>query len=145
MMTDEMHQVAPYPKVLGELVDKLTYRPGWKVSLVDMDRGQGSRGLTLDIITRGYNSYHPENGQYYQVHHYMIVPSASYDRESWANWLLEQFFLVERHEACEFFEIDGEKIFAPHHAPGADPYIVWHHGSDVDRRTSFKGVVKDEG
>lgn len=148
---EEMMQRAPFPHELADLVSKLTYRPGWNISLkhmvrdredpADDDSAAIAEGLTLDITTHGYNSYHPENGQYYRVHHYMIVPAATYTRESWMRWLLEMFFLVERHEACEFFTLDGEKPYAPHHGPGEDPYIVWHHGTDDQRRISFRGKV----
>ena len=137
-----MRQVAPDPEILFELVDNLSYRPGWTFSLEDVDRGQGSEGLTLDIVTLGYNSYHPDRGQTYRVHHYMPVAPAAFDRRSWQRWLFEQLLLVERHEAMEFFAIDGERPFAPHHGPGNDPYIVFEHGSDEDVRTSFRGEVK---
>lgn len=53
-----MKQTAPDPEILHELVDALTYRPGWRFELRDIDRGQGSEGLTLVITTSGYNSYH---------------------------------------------------------------------------------------
>jgi hypothetical protein len=137
-----MRQVAPDPEVLVELVSQLAYRPGWTFTLGDIDRGQGSEGLTLDITTLGYDSYHPDRGETYRVHHYMPVPPAAFDRRSWQRWLLEQCLLVERHEACEFFSIDGQRPYAPHHGPGNDPYIIFEHGSDQDVRTSFRGVVK---
>jgi hypothetical protein len=140
-----VRQAAPDPTVLFELVEQLAYRPGWTFTLEDIDRGQGSEGLTLDIVTRGYNSYRPEDGENYGVHHYMPVPPAAYDRRSWQRWLFEQCLLVERHEACEFFTIDGERPYAPHHGPGNDPYIVFEHGTDEDRRTSFRGDVKPRG
>jgi hypothetical protein len=107
-----------------------------------MDRGQGSEGLTLDIVTLGYNSYHPERGEHYAVHHYMPVPPAAFDERSWRRWLFEQVLLVERHEACEFFQIDGARPYPPHHGPGNDPYIVFEVGTDEDARTSFRGDVK---
>lgn len=134
-----MTQEAPYPTVLAELVDVLAYRPGWAFSLANIPRGQGSIGLTLDIITIGYNSYHVDRGQTYRVHHYMPVPPASYNRASWQRWLFEQCLLVERHEACEFFVVDGERPYAPNHGPGWDPYIVTELATEVDRRTSFRG------
>jgi hypothetical protein len=137
-----MRQVAPDPEVLHRLVAGLAYKPGWTFTLSDIDRGQGSEGLTLDIVTLGYDSYHPERGQHYSVHHYMPVPPAAFDERSWRRWLFEQVLLVERHEACEFFQIDGQRSYAPHHGPGNDPYIVFEHGSDEDVRTSFRGVVK---
>lgn len=140
-MTTHMTQQAPVPRVLHDLVERLTYRPGWTFRLDNIDRGQGSFGLTLDIITCGYDSYHPERGATYRVHHYMPVPPAAYDERSWRRWLLEQLLLVERHEACEFFAIDGKRPYAPHHGPGNDPYIVFEHGTDLDVRTSFRGEV----
>lgn len=137
-----MHQAAPRPSELWDLVNKLAYRPGWHFVLADIDRGQGSAGLTLDIITLGYNSYHPDDGETYRVHHYMPVPPAAYDRRSWQRWLFEQCLLVERHEAMEFFQIDGVRPYAPSHGPGNDPYIVREIGTDEDVRTSFRGEVK---
>lgn len=135
-------QTALDPIELRELVDALDYRPGWSFELKDVDRGQGSKGLTLCIHTLGYNSYHPEHGQTYGVVHYMPVPPAAFNRRSWQRWLLEQLILVERHEACEFFVIAGEHPYAPHHGPGNDPYIVFEFGTDEDARTSFRGEVK---
>jgi hypothetical protein len=135
-------QSAVYSEVLRELVKKLTYRPGWQFMLGNIDRGQGSKGLTFVVTTLGYDTYHPENGEHYRVHHYFPVPPAAFDQRSWRRWLLEQILLIERHEACEFFQIDGERPYAPHHGPGNDPYIVFEHGTDEDIRTSFRGVVK---
>lgn len=140
MGCDVMLQEAPDPEILFRLVAGLTYKPGWYFNLRSIDRGQGSVGLTLDILTCTTNSYHPEQTNY-RVHHYMPVPPAAYDERSWRRWLLEQLFLVERHEACEFFVIDGERPYGPHHGPGNDPYIVFDHGTDEEVRTSFKGVV----
>jgi hypothetical protein len=136
-----VRQIAPDPQILHDLVARLSYRPGWTFHLGDIDRGQGSEGLTLDIVTCGYDRYHPDRGETYQVHHYMPVPPAAYDERSWRRWLFEQCLLVERHEPCEFFRIDGEGPYAPHHGPGNDPYIVFELGSDVDRQTRFTGEV----
>lgn len=176
-MSERMTQQAPYPTLLAELVETWRYRPGWSFWLHNVDRGQGSEGLTLDVITQGFNSYHrPKMGPWdfgpgdtcidcgepfpcqvyavnqadpesprspYRVHHFMPVPPASYNRASWQRWLFEQCLLIERHEASEFFEIDGERPYAPNHGPGWDPYIVTELTTDVDRRTSFRGVVKE--
>ncbi len=72
----------------------------------------------------------------------MLVPPAAFDRRSWQRWLLDQILLIERHEACEFFRVDGDRAYAPHHGPGNDPYIVFDHGTDEDVRTSFRGETK---
>lgn len=137
-----VYQQAPTPHELRDLVDKLTYRPGWTVRLYDhLDRGQGSMGMTLDIITHGYDSYHPDRGEYYQVHHYFAVPPASYSRGSWQRWLFQQFLLVEQHECMEFFIVDGERPYSPNHGPGEDPYTVREVTTDEARRTRFTGQV----
>lgn len=134
-------QTAPDPSELRDLVDKLEYRAFWQVDLVDdLDRGQGSGGLTLTVSIVTADSYHPEKKR--GVIHYFIVPAASYDRRSWQRWLLDQLILVETHEACEFFTIDGVKPYAPAHGPGNDPYTIRELATDVDQRTSFRGEVK---
>ncbi len=139
-----MHQEAPDPEPLRRLVSLVSYRPGWKFRLEDIDRGQGSKGLTLVITTLGYNSYHPLDGETYRVNHYMPVPPAAFDERSWRRWLLEQFLLVERHEACEFFAIGGERPFAPSHGFGQDPYLIREVGTEEDRRMSFRNELNPE-
>lgn len=130
-------QTVPFPHELADLVEHCTYRRGWTVYLQDHDRGQGSRGLTLFIVTDTVNSY--DHDQRSHVAHLFIVPAAAYDRRSWQRWLFEQFHLVELHECMEFFEIDGTKPYAPSHGPGNDPYLIREVGTDEDRRTSFTG------
>lgn len=139
-MTADMRQSAPFPRILRDLVERLKYREGWVFSLTDIDRGQGSAGLTLVITTLTTNSYHPEQTGY-RVNHYMIVPAAAYDERSWRRWLFEQLLLVERHEAAEFFRIGDERPYAPSHGFGQDPYIVRELGTDEDRRMSFRNEL----
>lgn len=139
-MGDVMRQQAPFPHELTELVETLRYRPGWTFHLHDRyARGQGSEGLTLVVLVETVNSYPPYEP--IRVQHPMPVPPASYDRRSWRAWLFAQCRLVDLHEGCEFFEVDGEKPYAPSHGPGNDPYLVREIGTDLDRRTSFRGEV----
>lgn len=136
-----MTQTAPEPEELYDLVNKCTYRPGWRVWLEQRDRGQGSEGLTLIIQTNTIDAYHP--GRKATVNHFFIVPAASYNRRSWQWWLFEQFQAVEKHECMEFFTVDGTKPYAPLHGPGNDPYMVQELASDLDRRTAYTGRVND--
>lgn len=141
---EPMRQEAPYPQALADLVDDLSYRDGWPgqrwdFSLRHVDRGQGSAGLTLCIRITGPDSYHPERT--ISVIHYMIVPAAAYDTRSWRRWLFDQIGLVDDHERMEAFIVAGERPYAPSHGPGSDPYLVREIGTDLDRRTSFRGEV----
>ena len=146
-----MRQEAPFPETLKYLVDRLSYRPGWTFRLAHIDRGQGSKGLTLVITTLGYDSYNPQHGETYRVNHYMLVPPAAFDARSWQNWLFEQLLLIEKHECMEFFTIHDSpgsehyvKPMAPAHGPGNDPYLVLTYGTDIDRRTRYTGEVNPE-
>lgn len=143
-MTDDapapLRQEAPYPTELADLVSKLRYREGWSFSLVNRDRGQGSRGLTLAVRIECRDTYRPELPM--RVYHYMIVPAAAYDRRSWQEWLFRQVLLVEQHECQEFFQIGDRRPYAPHHYPGADPYAV-RETTDAERRLTYKGEVDD--
>lgn len=143
---EPMRQEAPFPDALAWLVERTQYKEGWKFVLGDVDRGQGSSGLTLDIQRWGPDSYHPERS--IRVHHYMLVPPAAYDARSWRSWLFDQILLVEKHEAMEFFQIEDSpgsehavRPYAPLHGPGNDPYLVAEVASDTDRRTSFRGEM----
>lgn len=136
-----MTQEAPYPDELASLVERCTYRPQWRVELADLDRGQGSKGLTLAIYIVAPNTHRPE--ETIRVVHYFPVVPAAYNVQSWRRWLFERFLEVERHEAAEFFRIDGELPYAPQHGPGNDPYIIFEHGDDIERRTDFRGAVHE--
>lgn len=148
-MSSTMNQTAPFPVELEDLVKRANLWPGWSMRLEDRLRdpadthGAEGRGLTLVIQTLGFNTYHPERGPNYSVHHYFIVPAATYNRRSWQRWLFDQYAKVWLHEAMESFSIDDERPYAPHHGPGNDPYTVFEHGTHQEVQTSFQGIVKD--
>lgn len=133
-------QSAPYPNELAALVASCTYRPQWQLTLDVQDRGQGSTGLTLSVLVQTADSYEPHRT--IRVRHLFPVPPASYNRASWQRWLFERLLEVERHEAMEYFEVDGVKPFSPNHGPGWDPYLITQLTTDTDRRTDFRGEVQ---
>jgi hypothetical protein len=134
-----MTQVAPYPYALEALLARFTFKKGWEFHLRDIDRGQGSEGLTLNIVVSGPDSYAPE--RMIHVAHYMIVPPAAYDERAWMRWLLDQIIQVETHEACEFFKVDGSRPFSPNHGPGRNPYSIIEKGSYTDAATRSNGSM----
>ena len=136
-------QIAPYPYELEDIVAKLEYRPQWYFELVDEDRGQGSRGLTFEVYTTGYDTYHVDRGQTYRVVHYFPVPPAAYNRQSWMRWVLDRLIEVETHEACEFMQVDGKRPFAPNHGPGWDPYAVRELNTTEAAETTFRGERRE--
>jgi hypothetical protein len=147
MTDDSMGQRAEYPETLEWLVENLVHRPRWRFELGDVDRDRDSegvvtsQGLTLSIYITEQDAYHPESLR--SVVHHFPVPPATYDERSWRRWLFERCQDVSRHEEMEAFTIDGEKPYAPSHGPGNDPYMVREVGTEIDRRTSFRGEVND--
>ena len=146
-----MHQVAPYPAELADLVGRLSYKEaeGWKVWLEDdlqrdkPGRHSGeSRGMTLIVQRVGPDSYAPES--IIAVNHYFPVPPATYNRRAWQWWLFERIGDVELHERAENFRIDGKPAYPPTHGPGCSPYQIMDYGSDEDRRMSFRGELNPE-
>lgn len=163
-----MHQTAPYPDILADLVSRLRYRrqQGWNVWLADdLQRDKPgrhigeSRGLTLIVQRSGPNSYNYD--QLMVVNHYFAVPPATYNQASWMRWLFDRLGSVDDHERMEDFVIieaseprsaselkhgaDGHETrpYAPVHAPGWDPYLITVIRTEIDQRTSFRGDVND--
>jgi hypothetical protein len=178
--TKQLIQVAPWPTELEELVKTFRYKPGWHFALVsdldrdfdpeDHDREKAiGHGTTLVITSLTYNSYgkydadgnrvdyEPSDPPDYRVNHYKIVPAATFNRNAWKRWILDQCLEVEQHESCEFarwitqgefLQRDGtttfelvDRPFAPLHGPGENPYTIHEYSTDDQRRTSFRGVL----
>jgi hypothetical protein len=152
-------QIAPFPTALDEIVKRLEYRPGWRFKLESIVRDDATEehgeasGLTFMVFTLGYDTYHVERGEHYGVAHYFPVPAATYNRESWTRWVLDQIIKVETHEACEFFRIRHEdpegtdyvdvRPFAPNHGPGWDPYGIRELNYVKDAETTFRGERRE--
>jgi hypothetical protein len=121
-------QSAPWPVELEEIVAGLTYKRGYDVVLEDVLRDEGrSRGLTLIIRATNPNSYAPDEQR--RVAHFFAVPPSTYDRRAWQRWVLDRLLDVEAHEVCEFFQVDGERPYAPDHGHGRDPYVIVERGT----------------
>ena len=112
--------------VLADVINRITYKPGWCFTLDHMTRVHehlaGSEGLTLRIQFAAEDSTTP--GRTVGLDHYFVVPPAAYSREAWERWVLECIFQMECHEAMEHFKVDGWAPFFPAHGPqnGMSPY-----------------------
>jgi hypothetical protein len=135
-------QQAPYPDTLHRLINCLEYREGWFFRLEQIERDPGCNGLTLVATIRTQDDY--DHNKPRSVVHYFPVPPATYNYDGWKRWLFDAIVKIETHEACEFFTLNGEKVFAPNHGPGADPYVVVQYSTDEARRTLFTGKIKDD-
>lgn len=112
------------PPHLRELVESISYKPGWMFYLSYEPATDGSGGLALHVVSHTEDSFNFERR--IRVNHEFLVPAASWNRDVWAAWLFDRIRDVETHEAGEFFRLDGVREFAPHHSNGEDPYRVWH-------------------
>lgn len=120
-MTDESTDT------LERQVGDLKYKAGWSFKLVNSpslfpepysaERPNGR--LIISMVTEDSLGRGPV-----VITHELPVPPFQQEKKVWRRWLLEQIVLVERHEACEFFQVGGDKPFFPDHTPGANPYAV---------------------
>lgn len=140
-----MPEIEPNPTwdVLRDVVASATYRPDWRLGLTEVHRQVGGPGLRLDVLSVGYDTYHPDRGQTYRVRHSFIVPAASYNAQSWARWLFDRLVDIETHETCEFLVVDGKRPFAPNHGPGHDPYTVRELNTIEAAETTFRGERRE--
>lgn len=106
--------------VLGEVVDSITYVHKSRFAL---SRDDDSNYAVLYIFLITPNSHRDAERH---TRHEFVVPVATYDRENWIRWVFEQVKSIEIHEACEWFKVDGERAYPPHHGNGEIPYIEWH-------------------
>lgn len=114
--------------LLQEVVESVTYKPGWTLALKEMYRhGEhlgGGTGTTLSVRLECEDSTKP--GEKVGLHHLFAVPPAAYNRQTWERWVLDCIIQVETHEALEFFRVDGWAPYFPPHgfANGHNPYVI---------------------
>lgn len=105
--------------VLAEMLKrhKVTYKEGWTIEISEYSPAIGCLRIgvpTTDSIT----------GMPTRITHQIRVPPITVpngDEGYVRRWLFEQLVNVEKHEAMEFFAIDGKAPFFPDHSR---PYEV---------------------
>jgi hypothetical protein len=136
-------QTSPFPQELADIIEELEYRPGWRFSLESFERDAGSSGLTFKVLSKGYDTHHIDLGETYRVWHYFAVPPATFNRQSWLEWVRDRLIAIEIHEACEFMVVDGKQPFAPNHGPGWDPYVIRSMNTTEAAETTYLGERRE--
>lgn len=88
---------------LRAILAKFTYKPGWRFYV---EKGM----LRVDAMV--VDAY--DHNKMTPLGYLHGIPSHVREDFPWERWLLDQIIEIERHEAMEFFEIDGVKVFDPH-------------------------------
>lgn len=88
---------------LRELLRRFTYRPGWTFSIEN-----GDLRVRAEVIDANNQS------QAIPLTFARSIPRCVYQEFDWVGWLYEQVLAMERHEAQEFFKIDGRQVYDPH-------------------------------
>lgn len=99
-------------------------------------RDDDANYAVLYIYTYNDNTYRPEEKRH--TRHEFVVPVATYNLPSWVRWVFDRIVSIELHETCEWFFVDGERIYAPHHGNGWDPYAFWP-GHDIVEKLKAPG------
>lgn len=97
------------------LVARLAYKPGWAIKLA------GPNHRYLCVFAHCPDSVRP--GQWRTTQHQFEIPDeATADVRTFARWAFGVLLEAERHEAAEFFRVDGFAPFFPHHGDDGSPY-----------------------
>lgn len=118
--------------LLAEALTSITYTrdqpPGRRFHL---ERTDEDNYAVLYVFTHNPNTYRPEEMRH--TRHEFVVPVATYNRDTWVRWVFDRIAAIELHETCESFQVDGVRIYAPHHGNGEDPYAFWPGGTPAQK------------
>ena len=105
---------------VGEFIAGLRYKPGWTFKL----GGPARRYLCIFATTP--DSSHPERQRCTQ--HMFEIPDL--EGRDLVRWVHQRLLDAERHEAGEFFTVNGHRPFYPQHQ-GLDPYEHVEHWEET--------------
>ena len=98
---------------MRQLVAALHYKPGWEFKV------GGPLGRYLCCYASTPDSGRPNRNRITQ--HQFEIPDGLDDRDFY-RWCFDRLLDVERHEAGEFFQVDGFRPFFPNHQDEGSPY-----------------------
>lgn len=103
-------------------------------------RDDESNYAVLYVFTYNVNTYpDPDDSVRMRLtRHEFVVPIATYHQEAWTRWVFDRIATIELHETTEWFFVNGDRVYAPHHGNGWDPYSFWP-GHDVAQKRKAPG------
>jgi hypothetical protein len=117
--TPQSHMFMDFGMTLHSLLSRLKYKPGWEFAIQALG---GMSGQVLKItISPQMNAWPPHQDQV-GAHQFPIPPIPETDEKFWVGWLRDCIRKAEFHEIDEWFQIDDERPFYPHHFGSGDPY-----------------------
>lgn len=112
--------------ILEGLLDEIEYRreepPDFR--RFRLARDDEHNYAILSIFTYNINTYKQDEKRH--TRHEFLVPVATYNRDTWIRWVFDNIVAIETHETAEWFFVNDERIYAPHHGNGEDPYKQWY-------------------
>jgi hypothetical protein len=118
-------------EALSEIVYARDAPPGRRFQLIREDE---ENYAVLYIFTYMPDSFSANLNQMRHTRHEFVVPVATYHKAAWTRWVFDRFMGIETHEACESFQVNGIRIYGPHHGNGEDPYAFWPGGTREQKR-----------
>jgi hypothetical protein len=93
---------------LENALAKVTYMPGWSLSIVEPDSIQG-----VMLFIHGYvpNAY-DDNGEV-ELRIFTPIPTM-FSELGFYTWVMSRLKAVVLHELCEWFRVDGKLFIDPH-------------------------------
>lgn len=88
---------------LERLLQTFTYKPDWAFTIIE-------EGLLIRLIAVDTDNHRNRIPITFSIG----IPSFVRPDFPWDRWLLDQIMEVEKHEAREFFKVNGVKVFDPH-------------------------------
>lgn len=123
MTTQPMTQglISPSLMRMRTLADRIDHRPGWRYEILGAPPAYAAsdyyRGPVIRIHADVIDS-HPPNETLHIVHTFNVpgyfVEKQDWDDKLFFDWVWAETLGVERHEAREFFRVDGERYKDPH-------------------------------
>lgn len=94
--------------VLTNLLEEVTYRPGWKLRI---HRPDAYQGVYLSVIATVDNAYDHNSTVELRIHSPIPPMRTAADFYQWMCWRLAQ---ISIHESMEMFRVNGKPWADPH-------------------------------